>query len=155
MGPRHGRRRGQAFHCWCSHGGKMLLWKYHPSSGITEGWSKTPILSNLVTKFPLMSVRTGIWLFNLQENLMDIYKTDNNTSYQLFSRFPAPLLYLPLKLVYRKDFHHFLMSLIHLHMAMPSFFVFLYALCTVQLVFWMARCSKNCLCCIEICFSIT
>lgn len=139
-----GRRTGQkSFIAGALMVGKMLLWKYHPFCVITGGWSKTPILSNLVTKFPLMSVRTRIWLFNLQENLMNIFKTVNNTLYQFFSCFPAPLLYLALKFLYRKDLYHFPhVSYSPLYgYALPlCFFCMQFLLCTVQLVCWTAKC---------------
>ena len=126
-----GGEGAKEFHCWCTHGGKMLLWKYHPSWVITAGWSKTPSLSKLVIKFPLTSVRAGIWLFNLQENMMGIFKAANNTLYQPFSCFLAPLLYLALTLVYRKDSCHYSCVLFtFLWLCFPSF-LFLYAIFTL------------------------
>lgn len=121
----------------------MLMWNHHLSSVITKRWSEKLILGNLVTKFPLISMRKGIWLFNLQENLMGILRTANTLLHQLLKFFLAFLLYLQHELVYRKDLHHFP----YLHIAMLSlcvgFFFFLYMLCIVQLICWTAKHFKN------------
>lgn len=114
----------------------MLMWNHHLSSVITKRWSEKLILGNLVTKFPLISMRKGIWLFNLQENLMGILRTANTLLHQLLKFFLAFLLYLQHELVYRKDLHHFP----YLHIAMLSLCVVFFFSCTCFVLFsWFAE----------------